>query len=177
MGSGKYLKHAIQKYGLENFHKEIIYVFDNEAEMNAKEAELVVISEGTYNLCPGGKGGFGYLNDGSDAHIERAKRAASLGGKLNNGRNLKNFWNSLSPEQALNIRQKAGRKSSLSGNNKGTTGYFFSEESKKLMSLKSSGINGSQYGTIWITNGHDVKKIDASAHIPAGFVKGRKIKK
>ena len=63
MGSGKYLKRAINQYGLDNFHKEILHVFDNESDMNNKEKELVFLSEMSYNLCLGGKGGFGYIND------------------------------------------------------------------------------------------------------------------
>lgn len=63
MGSGKLIKQAIEKNGVANFKKEIIHIFDNEEEMNAKEAELVVISEETYNLCEGGKGGFSYINN------------------------------------------------------------------------------------------------------------------
>lgn len=62
MGSGKILKRAILKYGIANFTKEILNIFETEEEMNAKEKELVVISEETYNLCEGGKGGFGYIN-------------------------------------------------------------------------------------------------------------------
>lgn len=62
MGSGKLIKKAIKKYGAENFTKEILHVFETEEEMNAKEKELVTVSEETYNLCEGGKGGWGYCN-------------------------------------------------------------------------------------------------------------------
>ena len=66
MGSGKLIKESIKKYGIENFEKEILFQFDNESDMNAKEAELVTekfVNEKTnYNLCPGGNGGFGYIN-------------------------------------------------------------------------------------------------------------------
>ena len=62
LGSGKLLKQAIKKYGKESFRKEILFVFDNEEEMNNKERELVVLSESSYNLCEGGNGGFGYIN-------------------------------------------------------------------------------------------------------------------
>jgi len=66
MGSGKRLGLAIEKYGIENFEKKILFQFDNEADMNAKEAELITeefVKEDTnYNLCPGGKGGWGYIN-------------------------------------------------------------------------------------------------------------------
>ena len=50
MGSGKLIKQAIRKYGLDNFSKEILFIFDNEDDMNVKERELVVIGEGSYNI-------------------------------------------------------------------------------------------------------------------------------
>lgn len=66
IGSGKRLWNSIHKHGIENFKKEILFVFETEDEMNAKEKELVTdefcLREDTYNLCPGGKGGWGYIN-------------------------------------------------------------------------------------------------------------------
>ena len=73
LGSGKLLKRAIEKYGVEHFTKEILHIFDNEVEMNAKEKELVVICEESYNLCPGGRGGFGYINANLDLTEIRIK--------------------------------------------------------------------------------------------------------
>lgn len=60
-GSGKAIKDAIKKYGIENFDRELLFIFDNEAEMNMKEKELIteefVKREDTYNLGVGGEGG------------------------------------------------------------------------------------------------------------------------
>ena len=61
MGSGKYLKRAIVKYGIDNFKKEILFVFSNKNKMFAKEAEIVtedfITTANTYNIKPGGSGG------------------------------------------------------------------------------------------------------------------------
>jgi group I intron endonuclease len=61
MGSGKYLKRAVKKYGIENFVKDILFVFDNKEDMFSKEAEIVtesfVVSSDTYNVKLGGSGG------------------------------------------------------------------------------------------------------------------------
>lgn len=63
MGSGKLIKLAIEKHGLENFTKEILHVFSTEEDMNNAEKDLVVLSELSYNLCEGGKGGFSHINN------------------------------------------------------------------------------------------------------------------
>ena len=83
MGSGKRIKSAINKHGIENFSKEILDVFDNEEDMKNREKELVILNEMSYNLCEGGKGGWSYVNKNglglSYSNSELAKKNASLG--------------------------------------------------------------------------------------------------
>lgn len=71
MGSGKYLKYSQEKHGLENFTKDILFVFDNPEDMFVKEGELVtedfIAEENTYNLKVGGYGGVVKMRD-TDYH-------------------------------------------------------------------------------------------------------------
>ena len=57
-GSGKILKQAIKKYGIDNFIKHILYVFDTAEEAYSKEKEIVndrfIKEENTYNVAIGG---------------------------------------------------------------------------------------------------------------------------
>lgn len=82
MGSGKILLRAQNKYGIDNFTKEILHIFDNSEAMFAKEAEIVnddyLMEENTYNLKVGGFGGFSWINN--NLSTEDRRRFASLGG-------------------------------------------------------------------------------------------------
>jgi hypothetical protein len=176
MGSGKILRYAIHKHGIENFTKEILFQFDDEADMNAKETELVTeefcLREDTYNLCVGGKGGFGYINqnglspvnNGSESHRERMRKAA-----LNTNQKLKKRFKD-DQEFYDNWRKSLqGRLPTI-----GTTGKRFSEETKDKMSKSKIGNKNSQFGTFWITDGFENKKLKKDQPIPKGWYKGRK---
>lgn len=185
MGSGKYLKHAIEKYGIENFEREILFQFDNEADMNAKEAELVteefVKKDTNYNLCPGGKGGWGYINsnseirNGFEKNQSNAKKYASLA-RLSFLQKMKN--ENFRKEFSISISE--GLKEYFETNPGTFTGRAHTEETKekigKTNSDLQSGNNNSQYGTMWITDGSENKKIKKDSPIPEGWYKGRKIK-
>ena len=59
LGSGKELREDIEKFGKENFKKEILFDFDTFKEMDDKERELVteefINRDDTYNLMIGGQ--------------------------------------------------------------------------------------------------------------------------
>jgi group I intron endonuclease len=60
-GSGKAIINAIKLHGKENFTKEILFTFDTNAEMDAKEREIItealVNDPNCYNIGIGGEGG------------------------------------------------------------------------------------------------------------------------
>lgn len=86
MGSGVLIGRAIEKYGVGNFFKEILHVYDNPDDMYVREAELVndeFLSEAnTYNVMEGGKGGWDYVN--SILTDEQLKSRAKNGRKKTN---------------------------------------------------------------------------------------------
>ena len=61
MGSGKALRNAYEKYGIEHFKKEILEFFENKEEMYNREKEIVtnelIENPNCYNMVPGGSGG------------------------------------------------------------------------------------------------------------------------
>ena len=181
MGSGNLIKLAIKKHGIENFTKDILFVFNNEEEMNIKEKELVVLSENSYNMCEGGKGGFSYINknllQNTDKAIEvRRQNGANTLRKLSerNRVAMKNdplFYDRWYKRIVETRKDKPGT----------FTGKTHTEQTKKIMSEKASinmtGSKNHRYGTMWITNGHESKQIKKDLDIiPAGWYRGRKIK-
>ena len=82
MGSGKLIKKAIEKYGIQNFKKELLAECSTAEEMFAKEKEFVVLSEMSYNLKHGGEGGFDFIND---QRLNNRVQNCVLGG-LNGGK-------------------------------------------------------------------------------------------
>ena len=180
MGSGKYLKYAQEKYGISNFKKEILYVFDNPKDMYIKEAEIVnedfISTENTYNLKVGGYGGFDYINENN------------LNWTLEKNRSISGF-KQFTPEERLvysSLGGKARNDINFGARIKKTypdgtfTGRFHSDETKKAIgeknSMNQSNEKNSQFGTMWITNGVCNRKIKNYQPIPVGWNKGRKIK-
>lgn len=178
MGSGELLKKAQTKYGIENFEKEILEVFDNQEDMFEMESKLVtedfVKSQKTYNLKEGGYGGFDHLNND-----ERISKSRSKGGlKAAQIKALKRLDEDY---------DKKYREICSMGGSVAFKGKTHSEDSKKKMSQTKKDMNfqkgesNSQFGSMWIHNlemkeSKKIKKDDFSDWEAKGWLKGRKMK-
>lgn len=182
MGSGKLIQRAIKKYGVECFTKEILHIFDNEAEMNAAEKELVVINEQTYNLAPGGRGGFGYII----AQGLNIKGASKGGHATNKIVRIKRQQDPEYDRKYLERKLKGAYMAKYTLQEKYPNGTFFgkkhTEETKRFIGQNASfhqqGEKNSQFGTCWITNGTEnkkIKKTELESHESLGWRKGRVI--
>lgn len=185
MGSGKYLSYALNKYGKENFIKEILFVFDNPKDMYAKEAELVnedfLMEENTYNLKKGGYGGFDYINaTGKNIYGKNGQQGYG-------GQNLKTYeWfkenRTLEDWERINKKISETLKEQFQNGREGSflNKKHTSETIQKLRGHKRQvGELNSQYGTCWVTHpehgNKKIKKKDIDIYISLGYNKGRKI--
>lgn len=179
MGSGKVIKAAIAKHGIENFEKKILKTFNNADDMFAAEAALVteefLAREDVYNLRRGGTGGFDYINSngkniyGKNGHQGFGEQNLSLG-----------WFRSPSIEERTAQSIEMKRKYSSGELTNPFLGKNHSPETKRIISEKSSihqaGSRNSQYGTVWII--HEIfgkKKIDGNLlpeYIEQGWFKG-----
>jgi hypothetical protein len=192
MGSGKYLKRAQTKYGIENFKKEILFVFKTAEEMYAKESEIVteefISTKNTYNLKEGGFGGWGYINrlglshKGYESRNAKNRAVTPFGKKefIEKGRHL--GWFALGAEKSR-IVQKTNKTGIFNEENRKKACLHATFESAKIKRKESfkkikhqQGEKNSQYGTKWITDGVENKKISNGAELPCGWVYGRTVK-
>ena len=102
MGSGKLIKRAIEKYGIENFHKEIIQVFDNQKDAELLEATIVdkefTLRDDTYNVAVGGNvrimhghNNPFYGKTHTEETLQRIKETKKRNGTLHVGYNMETF--------------------------------------------------------------------------------------
>ena len=183
MGGGRALRSAQKKYGIENFKKIILSNHETAEEALEEERRLVteefVNDKNTYNLRMGGIG-----LDSSTAKKNRVKTNQILLDKYGED------WHTIISHKAstkgreffkkrmetdptfIEIIRKNGLKGRL---------VALSEESrqKRVETFKETGHQqgekNSQFGTIWINNFIENKKIKKDEIIPEGWIKGRKI--
>jgi hypothetical protein len=186
MGSGKVIKDAIKKYGINNFKKDILETFEDSESMYAREKQVIteefLSRKDVYNLRRGGNGGFDYINAYPEKFLTE-KRLNSLMSQEEAVRRWK-----IKYETDENFRKLNLEKSKLANKilmEKYPNGIWFGKshtsETKQKMSKghvgKHDGNKNSQYGSMWITNGVENKKIKNTDIIPDGWYKGRKLNK
>lgn len=186
MGSGKIIKRAIEKYGLDNFRKDILEIFEDQESMYAREKEIVnsdfILRDDTYNLMRGGFGGFDYINSNPEKFLTEKRLSALM--PIEDTRKLwkEKFNNDSTFKKRVQKNVLNANRISLEKNPNGTFyGKKHTEDYKRKMShimkVKAKGEMNSQFGTMWITNGIDNKKIRKDSLIPDDWKKGRIVKK
>ncbi len=167
IGSGTRFRNEVRKYGKSNFKREILQFFPTREEALLEEYQTVskVLSDPKcLNLCEGGK--VGGLN-------EKAYRLSKQ--KRDWLRENDPSWNN---KVSLNV--STGLKEYYKDKPGTFTGRVHKPES--IEKMKQSAIDrgvgeaNSQFGTCWITNELENKKIKKDSLIPEGWRLGRFLK-
>lgn len=109
LGSGKLLKRAINKYGIENFITEIIVWCNTREELNDAEIYYIGLHQNnSYNIAKGGTGGNTLLMADDNTKNECFKKRAA---------GILNWYKSLSDEEKLlhNKKISAAKKGKTNG--------------------------------------------------------------
>jgi hypothetical protein len=157
LGSGTAINNSIIKYGRDNFEKDILAICDTEEEMYEIEKRLVnqtfLKFVSTYNMIIGGKGGF------PNTPYSVVKRSKTLKKKYKEDE----IYRTIHQENLKKIGIKA---------------WSSEARSKRLNTFKERGISKGEknpnFGTCWINNGTENKKMSINSSVPEGWVKGRK---
>lgn len=182
LGSGKRIKAEVNKYGKENFRKEIVERVPSRKILKEREAEIVnaelLSNPLCLNLVFGGEGGWETYNTNSDLQRDKAIR----------GHEKQRLLKETNPEWA-DKRSESCRKATTQRHRDGImppppdwSGKTHKEESKIAIGKKNSehqtGAGNSQFGKCWVTDGIksvSIKKEHLNEYLSKGFVRGRKM--
>jgi hypothetical protein len=172
LGSGERLRRSVRKHGKENFKLEILEFFKDRESLAKRERELVneevIKDEMCMNLKPGGTGGFN-----NTQHQLKCSQAAGI----------KHRDRMKSDPEYRKRLTKMTSESNKRRHERGE-GFIYSWLGKKhspesIQKMKESAIDrgkghtNSQFGTRWITNGIENKKIKRTDSLPNGWEFGR----
>jgi len=180
LGSGKYILNSINKYGKENFKKEILFILNSEDEMILKEKEILTEEflkeneDKIYNINIGGDGSFTFINKNyprkgveTRAQLIKQNKEYRYNYYSSISKSMKNFYKN-NPEKAIinySWKDKKHKQETI-------------EKMKLSHKNKHNGSNNSQYGTCWIYKDNinkKIKKEDLDLWLQQGWFKGRNI--
>lgn len=175
--TNSYKNRKIKKIFSDEKEPIVLKLFENLDELTAFSLEIDIIKKigrgklgPLINLTDGGCGGVQDIFKTKEWSERARNRIEDM--KKNNP----DKWDAIKAKQKLTIKNNF-----LLGKYKGAfTGKSHSEETKKKLSIanKQQAEKNSQYGTCWITNEKENKKIkkeETSEWIKKGWVKGRKM--
>lgn len=174
VGSGDRIKNLKYKHGTEIFNIEILEFLPDRESLKKREQEIVnsdlLKEDKCMNLRTGGEGGF--CNDEHKKNfIEGSKKY-----------NFKNRWDDIEFRrkkffETSNRFKKYWEDGKLK-HHPWVKGKKHTDETKRKIgesnSLSQKGEKNSQFGSRWITNGIDNKKIKKTDIIPENWYYGRK---
>lgn len=171
LGSGDRLRRSIRRNGKNNFKLEILEFLSDRASLSLREKELVNESllkdPMCMNLSLGGQGGLNSIEHGI-----KLKEGASKWAKAQ-------WQNTEYRNKITNVLRNNMKESHRLGKIRydTTKGKHISEEHKRKIGeankIKQSGSANSQFGSQWITNGEQNKKIKMMGIVPTGWKLGR----
>ncbi|ENP1742991.1 GIY-YIG nuclease family protein [Salmonella enterica] len=190
MGSGKLLKRAQDKYGIENFSKEILEFFDDKTSMFESEKNIVTEEflkrPDVYNLKLGGEGGWDHLN--TKEYLDKKKEASLKGAaafktRFENDLDLKEKYRKMGSERFKQLWDNPKYREKFL-NTKSFLGKTHTPETINKMkesharNKHQQGEKNSQFGMMWIHSLDEKvsKRIKKTDPIPEGWFKGRKMK-
>lgn len=177
LGSGKYLWNSINYHGKENHICEILEYCKDRKELVKRESEIVneqlINEELCMNIKTGGQGGFS-----SKEHMIKCSKAGNKAKSLKLKTN-KGYYNKYIDKLSKLTKQsiKDGVRTTWKDNYDWTGKKHSDETKQKMRKLKNIGSSNSQYGTMWITNETENRKISKNSEVPEGWRRGRIIKK
>lgn len=195
IGSGKRLWYSIHKYGKDNHHCEILEFLESRNNLKSREKELIneqiLLDPLCMNLKLGGEGGNDHILSNPEqkewAKAGRAETDKILEAKF--GENwrtvLAKLANRIAKDKKIGIYaddyvhawnknpelQQMGNTPAARAKAKITQKATFAKNNHQ------QGNKNSQFGTMWITNQVENKKIQVNDSMPDGWVKGRSIRK
>lgn len=192
MGSGIRIVRAIEKYGIENFEKTILFDYDNFNAMNAKEIEIVnedfIARDDVYNLIPGGSSWDSVNASGSNMNgnwkslTQHCRDIFEKTGKWPHEGWLNELKDS-NPQKYIEYCENVsyGVKRHIQENGSWWSGKHHTDETKQKMkdfhakNHPQAGEKNSQYGTIAIYNEETFERATQPKDqpIPKGWAKGR----
>ena len=164
LGSGKRLAYSLRKHGRESHVKEILEFVNDRESLAKREAEIVNEEMLKEHLCMNivVGGGFGFSTDERTKHLSEKGNLAFKNRLANDTEFRDSFCNEISERALKNWQDPAYREKLI----KTRFGKYPSDETKQkiretqLGHTRQSGEKNSSFGSCWITNELENKKVN-----------------